>query len=569
MSQLPRELSPLELLEQRSRRLALKLNDDPSKSLPSQNQSKPSLKNVEEKNEEKQDDPSGQPGAITGAHRTNSTNSLASLGSILGSFRLSTFSIMDPDSDAASIRSSRDSVYEGQERNNQGTFQNQSRTAHYSLPFERPVSHHRSDSSSTIKPVRSPQPSNSQTFNFNDSDSLPTPPPSSRDRYSGISSSSPRSPTDQRRLPSFSKPVTNSGQQHSSGVTSSISPQHTGGVTSSHGPRPSISSSHSYGVTSSITPAASPGLPMSDAAKHQSIRLVDHYVNDNSPPEMPALNRSASATLPTPHYMKPVNRSLSHEETFTPAHLRSASNSSNFSKSTSDSKKHSHEDDSFEVLRLKGLNNALTLEEQVSLGIIYHENGNLRESSYHWQCAAAKGDPTGMLLYGLALRHGWGIRQNPEEAFKCLRKAIGPTVDNNSLEDLLKNNVSQDLQDKLMRDASEASSDKGKGRVKKAQIALALYELGMCYLNSWGVYKDEDMALRCFELAGSMGDVDALCEAASLWMKNGPKGRKKNLQRAAKLYRTAGEKGASMVSNSWIYKDKYMDDDEGKKKKKK
>lgn len=225
--------------------------------------------------------------------------------------------------------------------------------------------------------------------------------------------------------------------------------------------------------------------------------------------------------------------------------------------------------DSFEALRHKSLNNSLTLEEHVSLGIFYHENGNLRESSYHWQHASFHGDLTGMLLYGLALRHGWGIRQNPTEAVKWLRKAIGPTIDSNSLEDVLKNDVTRNLQEKVFNNTTQEGAP-GTKKVKKAQIALALYELGMCYLNSWGIEKDEDMALRCFELAGSMGDMDALCEAASLWMHSGPKGRKKNLLRAAKLYRQAGEKGASMVSNSWIYKDKYMvDEDDGKKKKKK
>lgn len=183
-----------------------------------------------------------------------------------------------------------------------------------------------------------------------------------------------------------------------------------------------------------------------------------------------------------------------------------------------------------------------------------------------------------MLLYGLALRHGWGIRQNPSEAVKWFRKAIGPTIDASPLQTLLEGDVSTNLQKELINnitvevDTSNSKTGQANGKIKKAQIALALYELGMCYLNAWGIEKNEDLALRCFELAGGMGDVDALCEAASLWMHNGPR-RKKNLQRAAKLYRTAGEHGASMVSNSWIYKDKYMVNEEAdpkrdKKKKK-
>lgn len=220
------------------------------------------------------------------------------------------------------------------------------------------------------------------------------------------------------------------------------------------------------------------------------------------------------------------------------------------------------DEDSFEMLKEKAMANTLTLEQHVSLGIYYHEKGNLRESSYHWQFAAFKGELTGMLLYGLALRHGWGIRQNAGEAVKWLRSAIGPAINTKSLDEVLDSELSQQIQNEI----NKQNSTSGAKKVNKAQIALALHELGMCHLKAWGTDKDEDMALRCFEVAGSMGDADALSEAAALWMRSGPKGRKKNLMRAAKLYRAAGERGASMVSNSWIYKDKYMRDDKKKAK---
>ena len=199
----------------------------------------------------------------------------------------------------------------------------------------------------------------------------------------------------------------------------------------------------------------------------------------------------------------------------------------------------------------------MTMEEHVLTGIQLHENGNLRESSYHWQYAAFKGDSTAMLLYGLALRHGWGIRKNATEAVKWLKNAMENSLQQNGNNNN-NNNISTEPGNRTSTISSLSSLENNKS-LKKAHIGLALYELGMSYLHSWGIEKDDEMALKSFEMAGDLGDTDALCEAAALFMKNGPKGRKKDLQKAARLYRRAGELGASMVGNSWIYKDKYMD----------
>lgn len=210
----------------------------------------------------------------------------------------------------------------------------------------------------------------------------------------------------------------------------------------------------------------------------------------------------------------------------------------------------------------------------MTLGILYHERGDLRESSYHWQHASFAGDPTAMLLYGLALRHGWGIRKNPGEAFKWLRQAVGPILNlssNAPADPILSPEARTEFLGRVDSFISSASP-----HITKSQLALAIYEVGMSYLHAWGVDKDEDLALRHFELSGCLGDPDALSEAARLWTKSGPKThydysylsnlpkaatwshRKKDYQRAALLYRLAEERGASNVSNSWIYKDKYM-----------
>lgn len=224
--------------------------------------------------------------------------------------------------------------------------------------------------------------------------------------------------------------------------------------------------------------------------------------------------------------------------------------------------------------------NEMTNEEHVSVGIEMHEKGQVREASYHWQYAAQHGDLTGMLLYGLALRHGWGVRQNATEAVKWLQKAMeismqlyniesSPDSQSNTNTTTTKTTTTttnkEDRDSKVRQSTLSLMQGETISKTKRAQIALALYELGMSYLHSWGTEKNETLALRSFEMAGNLGDTDALCEAAAMYMHSGP-GRKKDMFMAASLYRRAGDLGASMVGNSWIYKSKYMEDKKKKKK---
>jgi len=63
------------------------------------------------------------------------------------------------------------------------------------------------------------------------------------------------------------------------------------------------------------------------------------------------------------------------------------------------------------------------------------------------------------------------------------------------------------------------------------------------------------------------GDPDALSEAGFCYA-NGV-GTKKDMKKAAKFYRMAEAKGVNMVGNSWIWKDKYLDDEDRAMKAKK
>ncbi|KAJ5336442.1 hypothetical protein MYU51_017149 [Penicillium brevicompactum] len=190
----------------------------------------------------------------------------------------------------------------------------------------------------------------------------------------------------------------------------------------------------------------------------------------------------------------------------------------------------------------------LTADDHVAKGIECHERGSLSQSTYHLRVAAKQDHPTGMLLYALACRHGWGMRSNEKEGVRWLRKA----VDSVGLE-MLAN-----------PDAPGASKAKELQKAYRAQFALSIYELGVSYLNGWGIEQDKSLALRCFEIAGQWGDVDAMAEAGFCYAEG--VGCKKDMKKAARFYRQAESKGMSMVGNSWIYKDKYMAEAEAKDK---
>jgi TPR repeat protein len=173
----------------------------------------------------------------------------------------------------------------------------------------------------------------------------------------------------------------------------------------------------------------------------------------------------------------------------------------------------------------------------VEKGIACHEKGSLKESTYHLRIAAMKSHPTGMLLYALACRHGWGMRANQKEGVEWLRKAVD----------------SAGLEVSGLDNPGEAE---GRGRkylqeqkALQAQFALGVYELGVSHLNGWGIEQDKGLALRCFEIAGRWGDTDALAETGYCYAEG--IGCKKDLKKAAKYYRMAEEKGISMVGNSW------------------
>lgn len=188
----------------------------------------------------------------------------------------------------------------------------------------------------------------------------------------------------------------------------------------------------------------------------------------------------------------------------------------------------------------------MTPDMHLEKGIEFHEKGEVQKATYHWRLAAKAEIPTAMLLYALACRHGWGMRPNPAEGVKWLRKAV----------DAAQLEVADD-EDLVTK--GKPGPDVVERRTHKAQFAVSVYELGVSYMNGWGIQQDKGLALRCFEIAGNWGDGDALAEAGFCYHEG--IGCKKDLRKSAKFYRMAEAKGVSVAGNSWIHKDKYKDDD--------
>jgi len=177
-----------------------------------------------------------------------------------------------------------------------------------------------------------------------------------------------------------------------------------------------------------------------------------------------------------------------------------------------------------------------TPQEYLQLGIQHHEANRLRESARCFERSANEegGCGVGMLMYGLTLRHGWGCAKNEKAGFKWLRKAAEHAV-----EDLEKVRMNGDMD----------------VRVIETELVLAIYEVGQCFFQGWGVRKDQKMAVSYYTVAARLGDGDAQVDLG-FCLANG-KGCKKDKKSAAKWYRAAVSQGQSDVGLAWIYKQKY------------
>ncbi|KAF2096927.1 HCP-like protein [Rhizodiscina lignyota] len=160
-----------------------------------------------------------------------------------------------------------------------------------------------------------------------------------------------------------------------------------------------------------------------------------------------------------------------------------------------------------------------------------HEEGNLERSTAIFGKLA---DPNGannalsQVLYGLALRHGWGITPNPQLAITYLSYAASNSAEVESL---------------------ALAAGMKKGGSAKGELVLAIFELGNCFRNGWGVKKDPVAAKQYYETAANLGDTDAMNEVAWCYLEGF--GTKKDKFKAAQYLRLAEEKGSKTIGNQW------------------
>ncbi|KAJ7809699.1 hypothetical protein B0H14DRAFT_2865475 [Mycena olivaceomarginata] len=140
----------------------------------------------------------------------------------------------------------------------------------------------------------------------------------------------------------------------------------------------------------------------------------------------------------------------------------------------------------------------------------------------------------GMLMWGLALRHGWGCTKNEKSGFKWLRRAAEHAV--------------SDLESARKGGAIDGAVE--------TELVLAIYEVGQCFFHGWGIPKDQKMGVSYYAVAARMGDADAQMDLG-FCLANG-KGVKKDRKEAAKWYRAAVKQGQSDIGLAWIYKEKLQ-----------
>lgn len=139
---------------------------------------------------------------------------------------------------------------------------------------------------------------------------------------------------------------------------------------------------------------------------------------------------------------------------------------------------------------------AAPADADIQEAIRLHEAGDYAAST---QIFGKLADPNGannalsQVLYGLALRHGWGCEPNMEQAVQYLSVAAS-----NSAE--------------VERLALQAGMKKG--GAAKGELVIAIFELGNCFRYAWGTKKDPVAAKQYYETAANLGDTDAMNEVA-------------------------------------------------------
>ncbi|KAF2857617.1 HCP-like protein [Piedraia hortae CBS 480.64] len=170
------------------------------------------------------------------------------------------------------------------------------------------------------------------------------------------------------------------------------------------------------------------------------------------------------------------------------------------------------------------------VEATLQEGIRLHEEGELNKATAIFHQLADSNHALAQVLYGLALRHGWGTPVDTDGAIRYLSLAASNSA-------------------MIEKDALTKGGAKG-------ELVLAIFELGNCFRHGWGIQKDPAAARHYYETAANLGDPDAMEEAAWCYL-DGFGGRKDKFAAARFLREAEKVRGRPAVGNSWIWKNKY------------
>ncbi|PVH98140.1 HCP-like protein [Periconia macrospinosa] len=170
-------------------------------------------------------------------------------------------------------------------------------------------------------------------------------------------------------------------------------------------------------------------------------------------------------------------------------------------------------------------------DTNIQEAIRLHENGDLEASTKMFGDLAdpnTHNNALSQVLYGLALRHGWGCEPNQEQAVRYLSMAASNSAEVEKL---------------------ALGAGMKKGGAAKGELVLAIFELANCFRHGWGIKKDPAAAKQYYETAANLGDTDAMNEVAWCYLEGF--GTKKDKFKAAQFLRLAESKGSKTLGNTW------------------
>ncbi|EDO19301.1 hypothetical protein Kpol_1036p44 [Vanderwaltozyma polyspora DSM 70294] len=180
----------------------------------------------------------------------------------------------------------------------------------------------------------------------------------------------------------------------------------------------------------------------------------------------------------------------------------------------------------------------------IEKAIQMRQKGKIIESTEKLRLACLTGNKTAFLLYGLALRNGYGTAKNYKASFHYIREAAGIQSENDEIF-------------KLTIDPFELENGSSIPTEVAEPLVPALYECGISYLKGYGVpQQDELKGLKYLEKAGSLGHIDSMCLSGTIWSKHSDF-HEKDIKRAASWFRLAEKRGANLIGSEWIHRDKY------------